>query len=380
MEIVSINGRGLGPKVAVLMSGGVDSSVTAALLHERGFQVIGLTLKLWDSNGDEDLSRKVCCTAVMARDAGRVCNLLGISHYTLDLRDLFYREVIEPFKRAYLQGNTPNPCVRCNSRVKWAGIAEKMEALGIEYLATGHYARIIFDPYGNPHLLRGRDTNKDQSYFLWEVPLSLLKKTILPLGECYKSEVRRYARSLGLPVSDKEESQEVCFIPRNDYRQWLKTQDVSLQTGELEGEIVDTEGRVLARHRGYPFYTVGQRRGLGIGGGRRFYVVNIDPETRRVVVGDEEDLKSDRIFITAVNRLSSPLDPKAPLWVKVRYRDKGVSVKEMVNFEDGILLKLAQPTYALAPGQSAVIYQGEEVIMGGIIERDKVVFSNEHNN
>jgi len=348
------------------MSGGVDSSVAAALLVEQGHQVVGFTLKLWDAE-DEEHARKVCCTTVMARDAGQVCAQLGIPHYTLDLREEFKREVIERFEQDYLLGRTPNPCVHCNSRVKWGRVWQKAQMLKLDTIATGHYAQTQVDEEG-VHLRRGLDPDKDQSYFLWEVPREMLAVTHFPLGGMNKSEVREIARRLALPVAEKEESQEVCFIPRDDYRGWLKSRRPDLAEGSLAGEMVDETGKVLGNHEGFPFFTVGQRKGLGLGGGRKLFVTRIDPDSRRVFVGDEEHLDGGSFRINRVNLLRKlPFSGENGYLVKIRYRDPGVAVKVEWASETELQLTPDKPLKSVTPGQSAVIYIGDEVVAGGII-------------
>jgi len=350
------------------MSGGVDSSVAAAMLVEQGFQVVGFTLKLWDAE-DEEHARKVCCTTVMARDAGKVCSLLGIPHYTLDLRDDFRKEVIERFDREYLAGRTPNPCVHCNSKVKWGRVWEKVQAIGMEWLATGHYAQMVMNEYGVPALVKGVDGSKDQSYFLWEIPRPLLHRTLFPLGSFSKLEVRDYARKLNLPVAEKEESQEVCFIPRDDYRGWLKSRHPELEDGALSGNVVDEHGATIGQHDGYPFFTVGQRKGLGLGGGRKLFVTKIEPMTHQVHVGPEEGLTLRQFEVERLNLLSSdyPFTGENGYSVKIRYRDVGQPARLTLLPVDRMLVELESPVRSLTPGQSAVFYHGDDVIAGGII-------------
>ncbi len=354
--------------VAVLMSGGVDSSVAAALLVEEGCRVVGFTLKLWDAE-DEEHARKVCCTSVMARDAGRVCSILGIPHYTLDLREDFQREVIDRFERDYLAGRTPNPCVHCNSRVKWGKVWDKVKAIGMQRIATGHYAQLTREEDGETTLRQGRDKQKDQSYFLWEIPRDLLSKTLLPLGLKTKEEVREIARRMNLPVAEKEESQEICFIPRDDYRGWLRSRHPELQEGEFSGEMVDESGKVIGRHDGYPFFTVGQRKGLGLGGGRKLFVTQIDAAQRTVRVGPEEGLTRGEFEIEGLNLLSSQYKfaGENGYRVKIRYRDAGQEARLVRTSDDRITIKTREPVRSLTPGQSAVIYHGDRVVAGGII-------------
>ena len=351
------------------MSGGVDSSIAAALLVEQGHRVVGFTLKLWDAVDDEH-ARKVCCAVEMARDAGRVCAILGIPHYILNLRDRFRTEVIDQFADEYLAGRTPNPCVRCNSRLKWGAMWDRARSLGLERIATGHYARLQTTSDGSPLLGRARDLTKDQSYFLWEIPSRLLSITLLPLGELTKAEVRAYARRLGLPVADKEESQEVCFIPRDDYRSWLLSRSPELAGGQLAGEMVDGEGNILGSHPGYPLFTIGQRKALGLGGGApRLFVTSIEPQSRRVQVGLRSELARTEFRVSNVNRLQNAnFDGRNGYIVKVRYRDAGIPAGISEEGEE-LIITTETPVYAVTPGQSAVIYRDDIVVAGGIIQQ-----------
>ena len=354
--------------VAVAMSGGVDSSVAAALLVKAGYHVVGFTMKLWDAEND-GYAPKVCCTAAMARDAGSVCRILDIPHYTLDLRVQFQREVVDQFTAEYLCGATPNPCVRCNSLIKWGRLWEKAQALGLERLATGHYAKVEIDHNGNPHLLRGLDLAKDQSYFLWQIPSDMLKVTIFPLAHLIKPEVRRIAAELSLPVADKAESQEICFIPDDDYRAWLLNRNPELNENSISGEMVDVSGKVLGKHEGCHQFTIGQRKGLGLGGGRKIFVTDIDPVSKRVTLGDEDQLERSQFKIRDINILDGDLfDDNIDKIVKVRYRDAGV-VATVTRRGDEVIVSTLKPVKAVAPGQSAVFYAGDRLLGGGVIVR-----------
>lgn len=350
------------------MSGGVDSSVAAALLVEQGFNVVGFTLKLWDAEDDEH-ARKVCCTTVMARDAARVCAIIGIPHYTLDLRGDFQREVVERFEREYLAGRTPNPCIHCNSKVKWGRVWEKVRSIGMDFIATGHYAKVETSTDGEPALRQGNDRSKDQSYFLWEIPREILARTILPLGGMRKTDVREIARKKGLPVAEKVESQEVCFVPRDDYRSWLKSRHPELQEGSLSGEMIDETGKVVGVHDGYPFFTVGQRKGLGLGGGRKLFVTKIEPSSKKVFLGSDEAMTIGEFEIRDVNLLTinEPISDDRTFIVKIRYRDAGLPAVLRQIDDNRMIVKVDKPVKSLTPGQSAVIYEDDRVIGGGII-------------
>jgi len=340
--------------VAVAMSGGVDSSVTAALLLEAGHIVTGFTMRLWDDMDDGE--------------AADVCAVLGIPHHTLDLQAEFKREIIDPFAQEYIAGLTPNPCIHCNARMKWGLLWKRAQGHGLQRLATGHYARIELDPDNNVHLRRGVDPTKDQSYFLWEIPPRLLKETLLPLGNLHKSEVRALAHQFHLPTAERAESLEICFIPDNDYRVWLIKRQPELAEGALSGEMVDSSGKVIGKHPGFPFFTIGQRKGLGLGGGHKYYVTRIDPNTRQVHLGNADDLKRSKFKVGFVNKLQYiPFDNSIQFEVKIRYRDPGVPAQVTQNSDDTMTIQTETPVNAVTSGQSAVIYLNDEVIAGGII-------------
>lgn len=353
--------------IAVLMSGGVDSSVAAALLVEAGHKVVGFTLRLWD--GDErGSSERGCCTITMSRDASAVCKKLGVQHYTLDFREEFQREVIKRFEEDYLEGRTPNPCVQCNSKVKWGKVLRRVQELGLDWIATGHYANVEPTINGEVRLTRGLDPAKDQSYFLWEIPAAMLARTIFPLGKLEKPAVRDIARRFDLPVAEKIESQDICFVGKDNYRDWLQKRRPELSSGNLAGDFVGLNGKVLGQHSGYPLFTIGQRKGLGLGGGQKIFVQKIDPATHQVtVVEDEEELLADQFCIGSLNLLRPSLLDAPDLSVKVRYRDAGVPAT-FTHTADELTAQTLEPVKAVTPGQSAVIYAGDEVVGGGIIQ------------
>lgn len=358
--------------VVVAMSGGVDSSVAAALLCERGYRVIGVTMNLWDYDrvGGNVNRDSGCCSIDTMDDARAVCHVLGIPHFVVNFREEFEATVTEHFVREYLEGRTPNPCVRCNTYVKWGALLRKARELGADFIATGHYARITYDDARERYLLRrGVDRDKDQSYALWGIRPAGLRKTLLPVGEFTKTEVRQIASRLGLRTAAKPESQEICFIPDDNYGRFLRAKVPELQ--EVEGgEIVDRHGRIVGRHRGYPFYTVGQRRGLGLSLGRPVYVTAIDPENNRVVVGDGDELLAQGLIATNINWVSiDGIDSPRPAEVKIRYRDPGAAATLYPEPGGRLRVLFSSPQRAVTPGQSAVFYDGDVVLGGGVIDK-----------
>lgn len=353
------------------MSGGVDSSVAAALLCERGYRVIGVTMNLWDYDrvGGNVNRDSGCCSIDTMDDARAVCHKLGIPHYVVNFRDEFEATVTENFVREYLSGRTPNPCVRCNTYIKWGALLRKAFDLGADYIATGHYARITRDSESGRYLLRrGVDRSKDQSYALWGLQPAGLRHTLLPVGEYTKSEVREIARRLGLRTAEKPESQEICFVPDNDYRRYLREKVPSLQEG-VGGEIVDREGNVVGLHRGFPFYTVGQRRGLGLSLGRPVYVTEIDPRTNRVIVGTQDELEvgglvAEQVNWVSIEGLASPRRAE----VKIRYRDPGVVATLYPQDNGRVKVLFERPQRAVTAGQSAVFYEDDILLGGGVIQ------------
>jgi len=395
-------------RVVVAMSGGVDSSVAAALVAEAGYEAVGITLKLLERL---DTGFGCCGSPRDVEDARRVCERLGMPHYTLDLHDLFERKVISPFVETYLQARTPNPCVECNRHVKFRYLLALAQAWGAQKVATGHYARIdsvarasgvegraseeeTLDPRpstpeGFYRLLRAVDEAKDQSYFLYMLGQHELALTLFPVGELTKAQVREKARSLGLATADKRESQEICFVPNRDYRSFVaartatppeisKIQDPSndrnhcadhapriANHASLPGDIVDTAGNVLGRHNGLGNYTVGQREGLRIATGRRLYVVGLDPEHNRLVVGSREEAYADSVIVSGVRWTRGVMPARAE--IQVRYRARPVPARLQTMAHGWVRAALDEPQFAPAPGQSAVFYDGNEVLGGGVI-------------
>ena len=354
-------------KVIVAMSGGGDSSVTAALLLEQGYEVIGVTMQIWDPGVTEvDGEHVGCCSLSAVEDARRVAQLLDIPYYVLNFRQIFERKVIDYFVGEYLSGKTPNPCIACNRYVKFESLLQKSVALGADYVATGHYARLLRDQVLGRHLIRrAKDRKKDQTYVLYNLTQDQIARTLMPLGDFTKEEVRRMAAERGLPTAEKPESQEICFVPDDDYTRFIEERAGSQVS---PGPFVDTRGNLLGRHRGIPYYTIGQRRGLGIALGHRAYVVDIDPEKNAVVLGGEEDLLApslesrDNNFIP-FDRLSGPLRVEA----QIRYNGRP-DPAEISPLEDGgVRVIFDHPQKAITPGQSVVYYQDDLLIGGGII-------------
>lgn len=363
---------GAGTPVVVAMSGGVDSSVAAALLHEHGYRVIGITLNLWDydSSGGNLNYNSGCCSIDTIGDARAVCHKLGVPHYVLNLRDEFNAAVQENFIAEYFIGRTPNPCVRCNTYIKWGALLQRVEDLGAGFLATGHYCRIRLDADSNRwQLLRAVDQNKDQSYALWGVKQAALARTLFPLGGLRKPETRMLARDLGLKTSEKPESFEICFIPDNDYRRYLRHRAPERVEAMCNGEFVDMEGNALGQHQGAAFYTVGQRKKLGLAAGRPVFVTNIDATTNTITIGSHGDLLQQRFTAASVNWISEFRPPDGrKMTCKIRYRDPGAPATLWNAEESVVRVKFDEPQRAITPGQSAVFYDGDIVIGGGVID------------
>ncbi|MCR4438421.1 MAG: tRNA 2-thiouridine(34) synthase MnmA [bacterium] len=352
--------------VAVAMSGGVDSSVAAALLKQQGHTVKGLTMRLWEGPLPQPHS---CCFSETVRSAQGVCEKLGIRHYIIDLRQEFEREVVVNFVEEYLRGRTPNPCVLCNARIKWGELLQVAMSLGATQLATGHYARLAFSAESGRFVLRkGLDSHKDQSYALWGLTQERLARTLFPLGEMRKKEVRRLAALWGLPGADRPESQEVCFVPEGHYGDFVNEWAGRVGKRVPPGQVVDREGTVLGEHRGYPFYTIGQRKGVGVAVGRPVYVVDIDPAQNRLQVGTAEELLSTGLEATPVNWIAVEC-PEAGRVVtaKIRYKDPGFAATVEYADKERLVLRFMKPQRAVTPGQSVVLYDGEVVLGGGVV-------------
>lgn len=359
-------------RVVVAMSGGVDSSVAAALLVEKGYDVVGITIKTYNYEevGGNLLSDSSCCSLDGINDARLVAAKLGFPHYVLDFSQEFKKQVIDNFINEYLAGRTPNPCVICNRRIKWEELIRKANSLGADYIATGHFAKIRFDEKINRYILsRGKDIQKDQSYALWGLTQESLSKTIFPLAELSKQEVRELATKYGLNNATKGESFEICFIPDNNYERFLIEQNPVIFKKLSGGDLV-LDGKIVGKHAGYPFYTIGQRKRLGVAIGEPVYVTKIDAETNTIYLGREEDLKHTELIAGNVNLISVPdLKQKTKVTAKIRYKDDG-SPAYANEIENGkIKVEFENPKRAITPGQSVVLYDGDDVIAGGIIEK-----------
>ena len=360
------------PRVIMAMSGGVDSSLAAALLLEQDYDVIGVTMKLYsyDETGSAPEHESGCCSLDDINNARLVCSELGIPHYTLDLSGRFREMVVENFVSEYKAGRTPNPCIMCNTTIKWQALLERVVEFGADYLATGHYARIVRDENGGVYIARGLDPAKDQSYALWGIKAENLPRTLFPLGDLTKRQVRLKAGEVGLRTADTPESQEICFIPDNDYRRFLMENYPAVLESRPPGPFVDGSGAVVGEHEGIYHYTIGQRKGLGLATGERIYVSRIDLESNQVQVGSREEAMCSRLVMENCNWfISRETIPSADLSVQIRYNH--AAQPATLEFQDRgqVRVKFNSPQHAITPGQSAVVYTGDRILGGGTITR-----------
>ena len=356
-------------RVLVAMSGGIDSSVAAVLLHEQGYEVIGMTMKTWDYASSGGTKKETgCCSLDSINDARHIAVSLGFPHYILDIREEFGDSVIDYFTNEYVEGRTPNPCVMCNTHIKWDALLKRADQLGCEFIATGHYAQIREE--NNRFIIsKGVDALKDQSYVLWGVSQSSLARTILPLGHLTKAKIREMATERGfVDLVNKSESYEICFVPDNDYRGFLKRRIPELEEQVKGGNFIDTEGKIIGTHEGYPFYTVGQRKGLGKAFGFPAFVTEIRKETNEVVIGKLEDLNRTGMYVGQLNLQKYDSIPPEGLETvtKVRYKDAGTAAF-IEGLNGKIKVEFHEDVSGIAPGQAAVFYEGDDVIGGGWI-------------
>ena len=364
-------------KVLVAMSGGIDSTVVALMLHHEGYEVIGITMKTWDyatSGGGTSKKETGCCNIDSFNDARKAAVDHGFPHYILDIRDEFGDFVVENFVEEYLAGRTPNPCVMCNTHIKWRALLKRADALGCEFIATGHYAQIRQHTNGRYVTSKGLDETKDQSYVLWGLDQELLSRTIMPLGKYRKTAIRQMAVDLGYPeLAKKSESYEICFVPDNDYRGFLKRRVDGLEDKVNGGWFIDKTGKKLGQHKGYPFYTVGQRKGLEIALGKPAYVTAINPDENTVMLGEEDDLDQNDMLVGKINWIKyDGITDGMEAITKIRYKDKG-ALSNLYYSDNGLRICFYENVKSIAPGQSAVFYEGDDVIGGGVIQRGELV-------
>ena len=347
--------------VLVAMSGGVDSSTAAGILVEQGYRVAGVTMLLWPE--DVPGAEEGCCGTVHLKDAREVCHRLGIPHYTLDLQREFMSDVVRPFVAAYLEGRTPNPCISCNEHLKFRHLMRKASGIGADFLATGHYARIIGN--GSYHLARGVDVSKDQTYFLFTLGQKELSRLIFPLGTLTKDQVRETARSLSLPIHAKAESQEICFVPPGGLRDFIREKAPGLPGS---GDVVDLSGKVVGSHEGACFYTVGQRKGLGIASGEPMYIVRIDASANTVVLGTRQAASFEGLLAGGVRWVNGdPPGNRFEAQVQIRHRHTPAVSRVTVHGDGTIKVVFEEPQHGVAPGQAVVLYDGDIVLGGGWI-------------
>ncbi|HBR16676.1 MAG: tRNA 2-thiouridine(34) synthase MnmA [Deltaproteobacteria bacterium RIFCSPLOWO2_12_FULL_43_16] len=363
-------------RVVVAMSGGVDSSVAAALLREQGYDVIGISMQLWDYTEGERDRFGSCCSLDDLYDARRVADKLNIPFYVVNFEEAFSKAVVDYFVDGYLKGETPNPCLKCNQILKFEVLLKRALELDADFLATGHYSRVKYDEKRKRYLLlRGKDASKDQSYFLFTMTQKQLSKIIFPLGDLTKIDVRRLAQKYGLNVAEKKDSQEICFAPE-DYPSFIakyagnRADNGSSYKLEPAGEIVDLNGNILGAHKGLYKYTIGQRKGLGVTRGEPLYVLKIDAKNNQLVVGPEDDLFSKGLIAKEAHWIGIPF-PDSPLDViaRIRYRHKGIEAKVAPLDDNRVEVRFERPEKSVTPGQAVVFYKGDEVIGGGWIEK-----------
>jgi len=362
-------------RVLVAMSGGIDSTVAAMMLHEEGYEVVGITMKTWDyASAGGSKKETGCCSLDSINDARQVAVNMGFHHFIVDIREEFGDYVIDNFVEEYIAGRTPNPCVLCNTHIKWSALLKRADAMDCEFIATGHYA-IIKEENGRRFISKGKDDRKDQSYVLWGLTQSCLERSSFPLGGYSKPEIRQMAKDFGYEdLSKKPESYEICFVPDNDYRGFLKRRVPGLEDRVKGGTFVNAKGDFLGNHEGYPFYTVGQRKGLGGGFKTPMFVTEILPDTNTVVLGEVDELIRNGMSVGQINLMKyATIHDGMEAVTQVRYNDKGVLASLHPN-GDKINVNFFANVRGIAPGQSAVFYEGDDVIGGGIIGQSMLKF------
>lgn len=358
-------------RVLVAMSGGIDSTVAAMMMHEEGYEVVGITMKTWDyASAGGSKKETGCCSLDSINDARQVAVNMGFHHFIVDIRDEFGDYVIDNFVDEYIAGRTPNPCILCNTHIKWNALLRRADAMDCEMIVTGHYA-VVKELNERKYITKGKDNRKDQSYVLWGLSQESLHRTNFPLGTYSKPEVRQMAKDFGYEeLSKKAESYEICFVPDNDYRGFLKRRVVGLEERVKGGHFVNKEGKVIGIHDGYPFYTIGQRKGLGGGFTKPMFVTEIIPESNTVVLGEIDDLIRNTMKVGKLNWMKYPELPEGmEALTQVRYNDPGVMAGLRMQ-EDQVDVEFYANVRGVAPGQSAVFYEGDDVVGGGIIMRN----------
>ena len=356
-------------KVLVAMSGGIDSSIAALLLHEQGYELVGITMKTWDYASSGGSSKETgCCSLDSINDARNLAVSLGFPHYIVDVRDEFESFIISNFVDEYMAGRTPNPCILCNTYIKWDSLLRRADKLGCQYIATGHYAQIR-ELNGRYYVTRGLDQTKDQAYVLWGVSQESLSRTLLPLGTYLKSDVKKLAAERGyMELAKKSESYEICFVPDNDYRGFLKRRVDGIAQRLKGGDFITTDGKVVGKHDGYPFYTIGQRKGLNIALGYPAYVVETRPETNTVVLGKVEDLNKREMWVKNFTLAKyASLPEELEVRTKIRAHSKP-TLSRIKQVGDRIHVEFYEDVSAIAAGQSAVFFEGDDLVGGGFIE------------
>ena len=357
-------------KILVGMSGGIDSTIAALMLKDQGYEVIGITMKTWDYASSVTSKKETgCCNLDSFNDARKAAVEHGFPHYVLDIREEFGGAVIENFVEEYMAGRTPNPCVMCNTHIKWSAMLKRANALDCEFIATGHYAKVK-NLDNRFYISKGDDDNKDQSYVLWGLTQECLSRSHFPLGQYHKPQIREMALAYGYPeLASKSESYEICFVPDNNYRDFLRKKIPTIDEQIGEGDFLSVDGKFLGKHKGFPYYTIGQRKGLDLAFGVPMYVTEIIADKNQVVLGEAKDLERSKMLVGGLNlQKYDTINPNIEALTKIRYKDKGAFSK-LIMTEDKIEVDFDHEVRGIAPGQSAVFYEGNDVVGGGIIHK-----------